>query len=238
MNVLHSRRAFSLVELLVVIAIIAVLISLLLPAVQAAREAARNLECRSHLKQLALATLNYESTHKCFPPAGLCGERIQDFYEGPFNPRNGPMLSWVVLILPFMEETGLYRQFDLKQSVLQQAGDPQAAPLPMMTCPSDIAPGRFFSDISLTAGKRFAKGNYAAFVSPYHTSYADLWPGGLSGAHRYAFKDVLDGVTNTLLFSEVRTRSQEQDQRGSFGASLDRLQLVGLRHARRNLPRS
>ena len=73
------RCAFSLVELLVVIAIIAVLISLLLPAVQAAREAARNLECRNHLKQLALATLNYESSHKCYPPAGLCGERIAGF---------------------------------------------------------------------------------------------------------------------------------------------------------------
>ncbi len=210
------RRAFTIVELLVVIAIIAILISLLLPAVQAAREAARNLECRNHLKQLALGVLSYESAHKCYPPAGLCGDRTQDFNEGPFVPRGGQMISWVVLILPFIEEESLYRQFDLKQSVLAQPSDPQAKPLSIIECASDDSRGRYFADASLTAGKQFAKGNYAAFVSPYHASYTDLWPGGLSGAHRYAHKDILDGCSNTLLLSEVRTRDNVQDQRGAW----------------------
>src|SRR5450432_10707 len=61
------RRGFTLIELLVVIAIIAVLIALLLPAVQAAREAARRAQCVNNLKQLALATHNYESANSCFP---------------------------------------------------------------------------------------------------------------------------------------------------------------------------
>jgi prepilin-type N-terminal cleavage/methylation domain-containing protein/prepilin-type processing-associated H-X9-DG protein len=216
MKTLTQKRGFSLIELLVVMAVIGILVSLLLPAVQGAREAARRLQCRNNLKQLSLAVINYEGAHKCYPPAGLVGPRIQDYMEGPFNPRSGQMLSWVVLVLPFMEEQALYQQFDLARSALDQTNEPQATAIKAMFCPSDEAEGRFFSDPSLTGGKRFAKGNYAAFISPYHLSYADWWPSGLSGVHRYAIKDVVDGTSNTLLLSEVRTRDNEQDQRGAW----------------------
>lgn len=95
-----DRRAFTLVELLVVIAIIGILVSLLLPAVQSAREAARRTQCMNNLKQLGLALLNYESASKVFPASGLP------------SPKGGWGHSWMVAILPYIEQRAIYDKFD------------------------------------------------------------------------------------------------------------------------------
>jgi prepilin-type N-terminal cleavage/methylation domain-containing protein len=162
---MRSRSAFTLIELLVVITIIGILISLLLPAVQAAREAGRRLQCSNNLKQLALGSLTYEEAFKVLPPAGIVAPATSRI---SWEPRSGAMFSWIVLILPQLEQTALHGQFDFKRSVLDQPNNPQAMSFATLLCPTDSSRNKFFVDGTLTAGKRFGKGNYAAYVGPTH----------------------------------------------------------------------
>ncbi len=116
----HHRSGFTLVELLVVIAIIGILIALLIPAVQAAREAARRMQCANQLKQLAFASLNHESTHRVLPSSGWgrkwAGEPSLGF--GATQPG-----GWAFSLLPFMEQQQLYESVNVGD-----AGDPQKSP--------------------------------------------------------------------------------------------------------------
>ena len=135
----RRRTAFTLIELLVVIAIIAVLVGLLLPAVQKVREAGNRSKCTSQLRQLALACHNYHDVHGYLPPGGrhdpprLClGGGVQ-----------GNKGSWLVYLLPFVEEENLFRQIP-KLTVpnvdsIQEAVTAGILPrkLPFLRCPSD-----------------------------------------------------------------------------------------------------
>ena len=120
------RGGFTLVELLVVIAIIGVLVALLLPAVQAAREAARRMSCGNNLKQWGTALLNYENTHKEFPPSRLGPDSTASlevrFVGKPYGPREQGKKGWersgasgFVLMLPFIESQALYDQLNIER---------------------------------------------------------------------------------------------------------------------------
>ncbi len=100
------RPGFTLVELLVVIAILGTLVALLLPAVQAAREAARRLQCSNTLKQLSLAAHNYHDVAGCFPGGTVMG------WWFPSRTPSGRGISLFVHLLPYLEMDNLYRQWD------------------------------------------------------------------------------------------------------------------------------
>ena len=165
-----SRKAFTLVELLVVIAIIGMLVSLLLPAVQQARETARVMTCNNHLKQMALACLNYESQHKTFPSAGWVYFFSGDADRGIGKKQPG---GWTFLILPFLEQNPLYmRTSNNDPDVPYRDGITEVArtPLPFFYCPSRRECRLYpttcpcFENTNFASGStvELAKGDYAA----------------------------------------------------------------------------
>jgi prepilin-type N-terminal cleavage/methylation domain-containing protein len=209
------RTAFTLVELLVVIAIIGILVALLLPAVQAAREAARRVQCQNQLKNLSLAVLNYENQKKALPPANKAprvgGEKVS-------AEPSDPSLSWIVELLPFIEESALAAQFDLKKTANNQDAitRPEQQQPQILLCPSDLARNRFYA----AAGRRFAKGNYVCFVSPEHSVSMRCFPGAMINEPQ-PLKRFTDGTSKTLMLSEVRTRDDENDERGVWAIGLN-----------------
>ena len=118
------RRGFTLVELLVVIAIIGILVALLLPAVQAAREAARRMQCSNNLKQLALACHNFHDVNRGFPPGLLC-------HKTPYpNPPTaafdlGQGVGTLPFILPYIELQNVRDEFDIDLNVKWHPADPK-----------------------------------------------------------------------------------------------------------------
>jgi prepilin-type N-terminal cleavage/methylation domain-containing protein len=124
------RTGFSLIELLVVVAIIGVLLALLLPAVQAARESARRMTCSAHVQQIGLALQHYASARGALPPGAILARVISGrTYQAsgtadydPWEEANGSSAgwhgtSWMLQILPFLEQNALYDQWDFKKSV-------------------------------------------------------------------------------------------------------------------------
>ena len=126
---ISKRRGFTLVELLVVIAIIGILVGLLLPAVQAAREAARRMQCSNNVKQIALALHNYESTHKTLP-------------HGTPNCCINNGFNWAVMTFPYLELNNLYSSMDSNGNLRNTPANIKVAQTTIVSgwiCPSDPA---------------------------------------------------------------------------------------------------
>lgn len=143
-----TRQGFTLVELLVVIAIIGILVGLLLPAVQSAREAARRMSCQNNLKQIGLASLNFESAYKRLPPG-----QIFDI-SGYFDFSRFDQLTFVGnlgFIMPYMEQQAIYAPF---------GANLKADPRDFTTWPSTPDPRRApywnFADINAVTGTQVA----------------------------------------------------------------------------------
>jgi prepilin-type N-terminal cleavage/methylation domain-containing protein/prepilin-type processing-associated H-X9-DG protein len=127
---MRVRSGFTLVELLVVIAIIGILIALLLPAVQAAREAGRRMQCINHVKQMVLAMHTYHDSHKTLP----LNYKRSGYAETEVG------TSWMIGILPYIEQRALFDRYQFDRPV----GDPQnleviKTVIPTFLCPSDSA---------------------------------------------------------------------------------------------------
>lgn len=183
----------TLVELLVVIAIVASLMALLLPAVQAARESARITHCGNNVRQLALGVLQYTETQNFLPPGRDRG------------------LSWVVHILPYIEQTALFEEFTFgNQAVFYSSANaaPRTRPLPLMCCPTRRSPSQPSGEPNGTG----ASGDYAGNAGSGNPPARDGvilehrvdGVGDIIGQVRLA--SIRDGLSNTLLLGEKHVR--------------------------------
>ncbi len=187
-----SRRGMSLIEVVVVLAILALLMALLLPAIASTREAARRMQCGNNLRQLGLASANYESSHRVLPPGVIRG------------------YSWLVMLLPHVDRDDLYRRFDFSKTQYDFFGPGKLDPLQQVDvsvflCPSDpkspasaIKDGVGSSNYVGCLGSGVLNGGFNGLIRhSYPSCLAPHYPFGL-----VRVSDVTNGMSNTVLASE------------------------------------
>ncbi len=208
MNVIKKREAFTLIELLVSIAIIAVLVSLLLPAVQQTREAARLSQCKNNLKQIGLALHQYHDRHNVLP-----------FGTGPQMPpnsgnSNATSWAWSALILSDLEQSAIHDSINFDVDFWYGTGNVQAIRkhVPVYQCPSSPKNEIISASLAIPGERDAAETSYTALADHNPVRRYELLSPACSGVlfnrSSTRFRDLTDGVSNTIVVSEwdsVRT---------------------------------
>ncbi len=217
---LRRSKGFTLVELLVVIAIIGILVGLLLPAVQAAREAARRMQCSNHMKQWGLAMHNHHDALKRFP-------------KGSSNGGTNKRQTWVMYLWPYVEQSNLYNKSNLLEhfylvpnTIGNTMNGTVGQRVPIYLCPSDT--GTIDQNVGFYQRTR---GNYVV-------NWGNVWygqrnnstppppnkapffnnDGVRSNPGKVTFASIIDGTSNTLLMSEylMAKSAADNDWRGDI----------------------
>ncbi len=224
----HRPAGFTLIELLVVIAIIAVLVALLLPAVQQAREAARRAQCKNNLKQIGLALHNYHDVYNVLPP-GWIG--VDTSRRPPrANPNAGPGWGWASMILPMLDQQTLFEKCDFNRPVYD-ANDPTVNQLARSTvlnvfrCPSDSSPDQWtVRDASGSTVTSLPTANYVGSFGLADLEACAQCSGACTACRggkttesglfflnsSVRFRDVQDGLSNTLMGGERKTNETDR----------------------------
>lgn len=212
------RLGFSLIELLVVITVIAILLALLLPAVQAAREAARRTQCKNNLKQIGLALHNYHDSNKVLPIGAI------DYFCLPDSQPNFRTDCWMHQILPFIDQAHLYNGFSqtFPSHTISAMYPNGGTPISLLQCPSDpLSPKtnkpktRFYGNYVMCAGSNpFLREEDANWYWNVVHMNGLFFP-----FSNIRFSDVADGMSNTIMGSELilhRIVPTDFDTRGLY----------------------
>lgn len=186
----RRRSGFTLVELLVVIAIIGILIGMLLPAVQQVREAARRCSCANNVAQLGLAIHNYEFSMEHLPAGVING-------TGPIlTQEKGQHVSFLVTLLPYIEQPGIFNHFDIAAGTYAAANAPaRVMVIPTYSCPSYIG-------ICVNTAGNAGLTNYAGCHHGSETQIAADNNGLLFLNSKIRYAEISDGSSNTILIGE------------------------------------
>ena len=223
------RKAFTLVELLAVIAIIGTLVGLLLPAVQASREAARRSSCSNNMKQWALGMHTYHDALQAFPwvsnRVNPPGQEANVTYAGGLD--NTATKTWVILLWPYVELQDLAARFNPRTSAFEVANlSLTSTAVPLYYCPSDRPNALHTWGCKTNYAVNSGTATVVNPAGPFGLLDTTRPAGGVSTVDWYTMipvrksvKDVTDGLSKTLLLSEIRFPRSDSpdDSRGAIG---------------------